>query len=185
MENTEIYTENKEDEMDGNLAREGTVHVVSKTVWFSAAHILNYEEKCGRLHGHNYKADFQISGNFIVGGMVVNFDDISKLVKELDHHLILSKYQVKNMDKDTVTFEVIKPNKETKKYTVPKEDVVILDIVSVTAELLGEYLVYQSMNLLKDKYSGYIYDAFKHYAVEVSIEETPSSVATFAGSEVI
>jgi 6-pyruvoyltetrahydropterin/6-carboxytetrahydropterin synthase len=185
MENTEIYTENNEIEMERNLAGEGMLHIVSKTVWFSAAHILNYEEKCGRLHGHNYKAHIQVSGNLIVGGMVINFDEISNLVKELDHHLILAKNQVKSMDEDTVTFEVIKPNKKVKKYTVPREDVIILNKVAITAELLSEYLVYQCMNLLKDRYGHYISEPFKHYAVEISLEETPSSVATFAGSEVI
>ena len=89
------------------------------------------------------------------------------------------------MDEDTVTFEVIKPNKKVKKYTVPREDVIILNKVAITAELLSEYLVYQCMNLLKDRYGHYISEPFKHYAVEISLEETPSSVATFAGSEVI
>ena len=72
---------------------------VSKTFRFEAAHKLpHHDGKCQRLHGHSYVMDitFQDDTLHTTGpkqGMVIDFGDISKVVKplvnsHLDHHYL-------------------------------------------------------------------------------------------------
>lgn len=64
---------------------------------FEAAHCLDssYSKCCQRLHGHSYIVElFFRSEHLNVDGMVVDFgqvkDSAAKLIKELDHRLIIS-----------------------------------------------------------------------------------------------
>ena len=58
---------------------------------FAAAHFLkDYNGKCEKLHGHNYKVFAHVAGNELdAGGMLVDFGELKgalRLVcKELDH----------------------------------------------------------------------------------------------------
>lgn len=67
--------------------------IVKKTYSFSSSHqLLDFPEghQCKRLHGHNYKVVIECSGDVNDLGVVIDFGDISKVVKpliaELDHH---------------------------------------------------------------------------------------------------
>lgn len=68
---------------------------------FDAAHFLaNYEGKCASMHGHTYKLEITVSrldGAIVTGGhsdgMVVDFAELSKIVKEVvidkvDHQVL-------------------------------------------------------------------------------------------------
>jgi len=60
--------------------------IVKKTYTFSASHrLLDFPEshQCRRLHGHNYKIVVECSGPVNSSGVVVDFGDISKVVKPL------------------------------------------------------------------------------------------------------
>ena len=58
---------------------------------FAAAHyIKNYNGKCERLHGHNYKVRVYVKGDSLdEGGMLIDFSLLKKMLKtvfeELDH----------------------------------------------------------------------------------------------------
>ncbi len=54
---------------------------------FSGAHKLNlpYESKCCRLHGHCWKVEVEVIGEVMEDGMVMDFSEIKKLKKQLDH----------------------------------------------------------------------------------------------------
>lgn len=58
--------------------------MVFKTFTFDAAHKLpNYEGKCKNLHGHTYKLEVSVMGDINKEtGMVIDFVDLSKIVKE-------------------------------------------------------------------------------------------------------
>jgi 6-pyruvoyltetrahydropterin/6-carboxytetrahydropterin synthase len=72
-------------------------HVVRirKQFPFEAAHVLpHHPGKCSRLHGHSYRLDVTVEGPLQgsgpAAGMVVDFDDLSRIVRasvidELDH----------------------------------------------------------------------------------------------------
>lgn len=67
---------------------------ITKIFTFETAHVLyNYDGKCKNMHGHSYKLFVTVKGNPIndlenpKNGMVVDFGDIKKIVKEeiVDH----------------------------------------------------------------------------------------------------
>lgn len=67
---------------------------VTKEFLFDAAHYLTkYHGKCEKLHGHTYKLHVTVKGEVGDDGMVIDFVELKKIVKErviskLDHTLI-------------------------------------------------------------------------------------------------
>ncbi|HLE81832.1 MAG TPA: 6-carboxytetrahydropterin synthase, partial [Dehalococcoidia bacterium] len=45
-------------------------HSITKTYWFSAAHMLVGHPKCGRMHGHNYRVDVTVAADLHSGSRV-------------------------------------------------------------------------------------------------------------------
>ncbi|MEW5974673.1 MAG: 6-carboxytetrahydropterin synthase QueD [Acidobacteriota bacterium] len=71
---------------------------MTKEIHFCYGHrLLDYEGKCRHLHGHNGKVEIEVSANSLDHrGMVIDFGDISKVVKtwidqELDHKMLLCR----------------------------------------------------------------------------------------------
>lgn len=64
---------------------------VTKIFTFDSAHKLeNYDGNCKYLHGHTYKLEVTVRGKTDYRGMVIDFNDLKKIVKEkvinkLDH----------------------------------------------------------------------------------------------------
>ena len=75
---------------------------ITKIFTFETAHVLyNYDGKCKNMHGHSYKLIVTVKGtpindiNNVKNGMVVDFGDIKKIVKEeivdvWDHAVLLN-----------------------------------------------------------------------------------------------
>lgn len=65
------------------------MYYISKTFEIAASHhlLLDYESKCSRLHGHNYKIEIWCkSKNLDKNGMVVDFSLIkTEIFDKLDH----------------------------------------------------------------------------------------------------
>jgi len=59
--------------------------VVYKEVKVSAAHHLPSHEKCGAVHGHNYKIEVWCQSEMLLHGMVVDFGEIKRVCMEYDH----------------------------------------------------------------------------------------------------
>lgn len=62
---------------------------------FSAAHLLPGHSKCGRMHGHNYVLDVAIEKETNEHGMIVDFIEVKKDIREflnktLDHKLLIA-----------------------------------------------------------------------------------------------
>lgn len=71
---------------------------VTKIIHFCYGHrLLNYEGKCRYLHGHNAKAEIELSSAALdPRGMVADFNDVKQKVQAwidatLDHKLILNQ----------------------------------------------------------------------------------------------
>lgn len=64
---------------------------VGRTFYFDASHHLpKYRGKCEQLHGHTYRLDVVVEGNIGEEGMVLDFNDLEKVVEKnvvekLDH----------------------------------------------------------------------------------------------------
>ncbi len=75
---------------------------ITKIFTFETAHVLyNYDGKCKNMHGHSYKLFVTVKGtpindiDDVKNGMVVDFGDIKKIVKEeivdvWDHAVLLN-----------------------------------------------------------------------------------------------
>lgn len=69
--------------------------IVSKKFKWEAAHRIPWHEgKCKHLHGHSYKMIVELEGEPNEKGVVIDFNDIKKMiepyVKMLDHSTIIS-----------------------------------------------------------------------------------------------
>lgn len=66
------------------------VVVIETECFFEAAHRqFGDPSKCGRLHGHNWKAVIAIKGGCDSLGYIVDFKDIKTLVDQYDHAVLL------------------------------------------------------------------------------------------------
>jgi 6-pyruvoyltetrahydropterin/6-carboxytetrahydropterin synthase len=65
--------------------------LVTKEFRFDAAHnLVHYKGKCERLHGHGYRLFVTVSGPVREDGLVMDFEDLHRVVRErviqrLDH----------------------------------------------------------------------------------------------------
>jgi 6-pyruvoyltetrahydropterin/6-carboxytetrahydropterin synthase len=72
------------------------IHKVTKEIQFCYGHrLLNYDGKCGHLHGHNGTAQIEMQSKSLDSrGMVLDFGEITQIIKtwidqELDHKMLL------------------------------------------------------------------------------------------------
>jgi len=110
---------------------------------FSSAHIIPEYEKCGRLHGHSYAVHIKIVGEPDKKGIIVDFTQVKKILKEiadgLDHKVLIpEENNLANIEKHENFVKIVVLNKE---YIFPVEDCVFLPIVSTSAENLASYIL--------------------------------------------
>ncbi len=68
---------------------------VSKEFTFDAAHFLTkYQGKCERLHGHTYRLRVTVEGPVGDDGMVMDFVELKKLVREK----VIDRYDHQNLN---------------------------------------------------------------------------------------
>ncbi|MCD7781426.1 MAG: 6-carboxytetrahydropterin synthase [Methanosphaera sp.] len=122
---------------------------------FSAAHMVIGHESCGKIHGHSYILDVEVegarSGQF---GFVIDFKILKNIArsvcKSLDHRVLIPldspDLEVTYEDDNTIEFKVL----GELEYKLPKSDVVLLPIVSTTAESLSVYITDKIIEQLED-----------------------------------
>ena len=110
---------------------------------FSACHFIPRHEKCSRLHGHTYILRLRIEGDIGKEGMVMDFvalkKELRKFVEELDHRTLLpgkSDEVILTVNEQSV--DVVCGSKQ---YMFPREDVVILEVPTTTAEEMTRMMV--------------------------------------------
>lgn len=139
---------------------------------FSAGHFVDEGGKCERLHGHNYQVSARVIGDVDSLGMVVDFREIKQRLRELcshwDHRLLLPKrsQNIKSTQKGDRT-EVITPDR---RYDLPSEDIILLDVIETTAEELARVLGEELARGLKSAFPNI-------HRIEVTIAESPTSQA--------
>ncbi|ASJ13828.1 6-pyruvoyl trahydropterin synthase family protein [Thermococcus radiotolerans] len=115
-------------------------HVTERKIgWhkdFDSSHFLAlpYESKCLRIHGHTYNVDVEIWGDLNENGMIFDFNHLSRLIKLLDHRIIVSESWVVERKGDGIIIE-----KNGKRLELPPDEAVILNKPNVTAEYIAEW----------------------------------------------
>lgn len=117
---------------------------------FSASHILIGFDKCDRLHGHNYSVTVHLKYNQIAPKSLIDFRIVNTAIKHelqiLNQKILLpeksSHIQIESTLKGK-NWQVVVDNK---KYSFPKQDVIILEgIEQTTTENIAFYL-HQRLN---------------------------------------
>jgi 6-pyruvoyltetrahydropterin/6-carboxytetrahydropterin synthase len=109
---------------------------------FNSCHLIPHHEKCSRLHGHTYVLHLKIKGHPDESGFLMDFSEIKRALKaiadSLDHRILLAG----NNPHITITQKggEVEAIYSGKRYVFPEGDVVILDLPSMTAEMMSEYI---------------------------------------------
>ena len=113
---------------------------------FSSAHFITFaSDICECIHGHNYGVRAEVEGQLDENRYVIDFiafrDALGRLVKQLDHHMLLpTKHAMILLEEhdDEVTVRFRK-----KRWVFPREDCMLLPIVNTTAEEIAWWLATQ------------------------------------------
>lgn len=135
---------------------------------FSSAHFITFAGNiCERLHGHNYGVKAEVEGPLDENKYVVDFiafrDNLEKVVRRLDHHMLLPT-QHETIHVEAGETEVV-TRFEEKRWVFPLEDCILLPITNTTAEQLAWWIGSELKTLMKP----IVGDAL-HY-LEVSVDE--------------
>jgi len=122
---------------------------------FSACHIIPHHKKCGRLHGHSYAVHVEIQGEAGEhSGFIMDFGIVKKRVREmasaLDHKFMLPVNHPSISISDTGDGS-IEMDAGGKRYVLPVEDIIMLDLGFTTAEHLAEYFLEEICSILRDR----------------------------------
>jgi len=120
---------------------------------FSAAHIIPYHNKCSRLHGHTFAVNIELEGTMGSEGIIMDFGRIKsvlrKILKKLDHRFIIpGRNKALEMGKESDGGVSVRVG--SKRYVIPLDDVLVLDIESSTAEHLSLYILEQMKEALQE-----------------------------------
>ena len=152
------------------------VRVSKEQFSFCSGHFISYEgSKCERLHGHNYRVQVEVTGPLDENWYVFDFIALKNLTKaitdDLDHRMMLP---LRNpFIHVTLAGQQVNVTYQTRHWSFPLEDCVLLPIENTTAEQLACYIAVKLRKLLLENY----HFAPSHMTVEV--EETPGQSAFY------
>jgi len=153
-----------------------SVRVTKDYLVFSAAHFITYGEgQCEHLHGHNYRVTATLHGSLdehaIVYDFVILKERLRDLVNELDHRTLLPTQNPLLDIEDGGQNVTVRYN--LRKYSFPKQDVVLLEIPNTTAEMLATWFAQGIRAFLVRERATHI------AAIAVGVEESFGQQATF------
>ncbi|MBF0365997.1 MAG: 6-pyruvoyl tetrahydropterin synthase family protein [Oligoflexia bacterium] len=154
---------------------------------FSSAHFVIYsKERRELLHGHNYAVRLKLSTNTLEQDMVLDFDDLKPLIKQLcsslDHKTLLPTY---NRELSIVEDPLCAANFLLKvgesSFSLPKHDTLLLPLPNITAERLAAYIGEELIKLLsKMSVAAHLFaNSESSLAIEVEESLGQSATATF------
>jgi 6-pyruvoyltetrahydropterin/6-carboxytetrahydropterin synthase len=148
-----------------------SIEVEKEYLKFSAAHFLIFPDgSAERLHGHNYRVYVALEAKLSRFGLVLDFQHIKPLVRELvgelDEHWILPG-EHPELRVERRADGVVEVRYRERYYAAPSEDVLLLPINNTSAENLSALL---GRRLLERLRAGYP-DVVVH-ALGFAVEET-------------
>jgi 6-pyruvoyl tetrahydropterin synthase/QueD family protein len=118
------------------------IRVEADSLRFAAGHFATFEGDCEALHGHNYRVVVEVAGDLTGDSWVADFRQVKKIAAgicdELDHGFLLQTAGRELVIEETESEYTV--NYGSRRYVIPREDVVPLPIDNTTAERLAEWL---------------------------------------------
>ena len=138
---------------------------------FSAAHFITFNsDVCERLHGHNYRVHVALEARLSRFGLVLDFQHIKPLVRELvgelDEHWILPG-EHPELVVERRADGVVEVRYRERYYAAPDADVLVLPINNTSAENLATLLARRLLERLRIRYPEVVV-----HALAFSVEET-------------
>jgi 6-pyruvoyltetrahydropterin/6-carboxytetrahydropterin synthase len=129
------------------------VQLEKEDLVFSAAHFITFGDNiCERMHGHNYRVRVRVVGPLQEHGYVVDFialhNAIRNLVLELDHRVLLPTRHPSISVR--AQGDEVEARFDARRWILPREDCVLLEVPNTTAEHLAGYL---ADRLIRDRNS--------------------------------
>jgi 6-pyruvoyltetrahydropterin/6-carboxytetrahydropterin synthase len=119
------------------------VRVTKDYLVFCSAHFIFFDDdKCERLHGHNYRVTAELEGPLDPDHLVFDFIVLKKLlrdiVNEIDHRMLIPlksrQLRIEETEKEILM------TYEDKRWIFPRGDCAVLPIENTTAELLARWI---------------------------------------------
>ncbi|GAB1346259.1 6-carboxytetrahydropterin synthase QueD [Cloacibacterium sp. Arc13] len=143
---------------------------ITKIFTFETAHVLyNYDGKCKNMHGHSYKLFVTVKGtpindiNNVKNGMVVDFGDIKKIVKE----------EIVDVWDHAVLLNALTPHKELGEDLAQKGH----KVIECNYQPTCENMLYEIAEKIKDKLPSHVQLAY------LKLHETENSYGEWFAEE--
>jgi 6-pyruvoyltetrahydropterin/6-carboxytetrahydropterin synthase len=156
------------------------VRVAKDQLGFCSGHFITYDgHHCERLHGHNYRVAVEVAGPLDANHYVFDFIALKKLTREiceeLDHRMMLPT--LSPLIHVAVHDNQVNVRYETRRWSFPVEDCVLLPVENTTAELLARYIAQRLQTKLRD------HRGYQPSSLSVEVEESYGQSAHFQMSE--
>jgi 6-pyruvoyltetrahydropterin/6-carboxytetrahydropterin synthase len=153
-----------------------TVRVTKDYLVFCAGHFITYDgQHCERLHGHNYRASCEVTGdldaNYYLFDFIALKNHLKELTDELDHRMLVPG--LSSLIKCEIGEKQVTLRYGPRTWSFPREDCAILPVENTTAELLAKYLAARLLEVLKKKHN------FTPATLAVEVEESFGQSATY------
>ncbi len=147
---------------------------------FAAAHFLVFEDGTREeLHGHNYRVEFEISGDMNANDDVfLDFLHVKPVVKavcdRIDHRTLLPQFNPflaieQDANQIKATF-----HQGGDSWTFPTRDVLVLPIPNTSSERMAQYLCFKSLIGVRQKYPNVLIQQ-----IRFTVEESRGQSASF------
>lgn len=134
---------------------------------FNSAHFICHEDEREELHGHNYKVSVEILAenldsytNQII--KKIEFHEVmNKICQKIKHRLLLGSENKNCIFEETDENFILISKCDKKKFSIPKGDVLFLNIPQISAEYLAKYINNEAYSLrIKYEYENVKYRKF-------------------------
>ena len=142
------------------------MNTISRSYTFSAAHRIEGHPKCGRMHGHNYRVEVSITGEYASDGMLLDYGKLDEIVKPMietfDHRYIISQSNILAEDPYI-------------NVAIQRHDAVLApDIRASTAECLSEMFAKDIQRRIIERYGEDLINS-----ITIDVQETDKSHASY------
>ncbi len=148
---------------------DGSLDLARADIGFSAAHFSVHQDRSERLHGHNYLVRVRARGGIDEEGTVVDFSALKAalhaLCAGLDERMLVPTRSSRVRVEETADSVYIEEG--SRRFVIPRGDVVLLPIVNTTCECLAVHL----LGALREQLGA------TTYRLELLVEEAPGQAA--------